>query len=301
MRRSAPAPTQRVAEADAVLADSRKDLRRTDRHARRPHRAAHAAGTGRARRKATGSAPGRRDRRGRSRARAARGQRNRRPTWRRSPAPPKQAQAAVAEAEAAAVRAEAAHSARRQALDVAREPLAEAERRAQRLDTEAKTLAKLLHVDTKNLWPAVIDDLTVDKGYEAALGAALGDDLEAPVDPSAPMRWAGADDRARPIRRCRKASRRWANMSRRRRSWRAGWRRSAWSSARTGRAPRAAAQARPAAGLRGRRPVALGRLLGRRQCADRRGAPARRQEPPRRHRGRTGRRARRGRRESRPW
>jgi chromosome segregation protein len=31
-----------------------------------------------------------------------------------------------------------------------------------------------------------------DWGYEAALGAALGDDLEAPTDPSSPMRWAGA-------------------------------------------------------------------------------------------------------------
>jgi chromosome segregation protein len=104
-----------------------------------------------------------------------------------------EAQAAVTEAEAASLRAEAAHSAARQALDVARGPLADAERRAGRLDTEAKTLAKLLHVDTKNLWPAVIDDLTVEKGYEAALGAALGDDLEAPVDPTAPMRWAGAE------------------------------------------------------------------------------------------------------------
>ena len=102
------------------------------------------------------------------------------------------AQAAVAEAEAVAVRAEAAHSGARQALDVARDPLAEAERRVQRLDTEAKTLAKLLHVDTKSLWPSVIDDITVTKGYEAALGAALGDDLEATVDPSSPMRWAGA-------------------------------------------------------------------------------------------------------------
>ncbi len=102
------------------------------------------------------------------------------------------AQAAAAEAEAASVRAEAGHSAARQALDVTRGPLAEAERRVQRLDTEAKTLAKLLHVDTKSLWPAVIEDLTVEKGYEAALGAALGDDLDAPVDPSAPMRWAGA-------------------------------------------------------------------------------------------------------------
>ncbi len=101
-------------------------------------------------------------------------------------------QVAVGEAEAAALRAEAAHSAARQDLDFARQPLAEAERRAQRLDTEAKTLAKLLHIDAKNLWPAVIDELTVEKGYEAALGAALGDDLDAPIDASAPMRWAGA-------------------------------------------------------------------------------------------------------------
>jgi len=111
-----------------------------------------------------------------------------------------QAQGAVSDAESAALRAEVAHSAARQALDMARKPLAEAERRAQRLDTEAKTLAKLLHVETKNLWPAVIDQLTVEKGYEAALGAALGDDLEAPVEPSAPMRWAGADiDPADPV------------------------------------------------------------------------------------------------------
>src|SRR5436190_825151 len=102
------------------------------------------------------------------------------------------AQAALIEGEGAALRAEAAHSAARQALDIARAPLAEAERRAQRLETEAKTLARLFHVDTKNLWPAVIDDLTVAKGYEAALGAALGDDLEAPIDAAAPMRWAGA-------------------------------------------------------------------------------------------------------------
>ena len=141
-----------------------------------------------------------------------------------------QAQGAVTEAEAHTVRAEAAHSAARQALDVARGPLAEAERRAQRLDTEAKTLAKLLHVDTKNLWPSVLDDLSVEKGFETALGAALGDDLEAPVDPGAPMRWAGADDRLLRSRCCRKASSRWRTTSRRRANLRAGWRRSAWSS-----------------------------------------------------------------------
>jgi chromosome segregation protein len=112
------------------------------------------------------------------------------------------AQAALADAEVKAMRAETTDSGARQALDMARKPLAEAERRVQRLDTEAKTLARLLHVDTGNLWPAVIDNLAVEKGYEAALGAALGDDLEAPIDPSAPMRWAGAaiepDDPALP-------------------------------------------------------------------------------------------------------
>ncbi|HMK79047.1 MAG TPA: chromosome segregation protein SMC [Xanthobacteraceae bacterium] len=102
------------------------------------------------------------------------------------------AQQAVAQAEAAALRAEAAHSGARQALDVARGPLGEAERRVHRLEAEAKALAKLIDVEAKKLWPPAIDLLTVAKGYEAALGAALGDDLEAPVDPASPIRWAGA-------------------------------------------------------------------------------------------------------------
>jgi chromosome segregation protein len=102
------------------------------------------------------------------------------------------AQDAVAAAEATTLRAEAAHSAARQALDVVRQPFIEAERRANRLETEAKTLAKFLHVETKNLWPPVIDQLTVEKGFETALGAALGDDLDAPIDAKAPMHWAGA-------------------------------------------------------------------------------------------------------------
>jgi chromosome segregation protein len=87
---------------------------------------------------------------------------------------------ALAEAEAAALQAEAAHSAARQNHDLARQPLADAERRAHRLETEARTLAKLLRVDAKELWPPVIDLLTVE-GYETALGAALGDDLNAPI------------------------------------------------------------------------------------------------------------------------
>ena len=103
------------------------------------------------------------------------------------------AQAALAEAETAARAAEVAHTQARTVIDAAREPLAAAERGVQRLETEAKTIGKLLTVESKNLWPPVADALIVDKGFEKALGAALGDDLDVPVDETAPMRWAGAD------------------------------------------------------------------------------------------------------------
>lgn len=102
------------------------------------------------------------------------------------------AQAAVAAADTAAVDAEVAHTVARQKLEAARGPLTEAERKAQRLETEAKTLSKVLAVETKNLWPPVMDNIAVEKGYEKALGAALGDDLDAPIDPTAPMRWMGS-------------------------------------------------------------------------------------------------------------
>jgi chromosome segregation protein len=102
------------------------------------------------------------------------------------------AQVALADAESAARQAETEHTAARETIDAARPPLDTAERHVQRLETEAKTIGKLLALENKNLWPPVTDALTVTKGYEKALGAALGDDLDAPVDQSAPMRWAGA-------------------------------------------------------------------------------------------------------------
>lgn len=101
------------------------------------------------------------------------------------------AQAALAEAETAARAAEAAHVEARERLDAARAPLVGAERGVQRLDTEAKTISKLLAVETKKLWPPVVDAMVVAPDYEKALGAALGDDLDAPVGDSAPMRWVG--------------------------------------------------------------------------------------------------------------
>jgi chromosome segregation protein len=102
------------------------------------------------------------------------------------------AQDTLTDAENAAHAAEAEHAHARELVDAARDPLATAERGVQRLETEAKTIGKLLAVESKNMWPPVMDTLTVAEGYEKALGAALGDDLDAPVGSSAPMRWGGA-------------------------------------------------------------------------------------------------------------
>jgi chromosome segregation protein len=102
------------------------------------------------------------------------------------------AQHNLSEAEAAAQNSEAAHVAARQTLEASRAPLTEADKRVQRLETEARTISKIVNGETKNLWPPIIDGITVTKGYEKAIGAVLGDDLDAPVDPSAPMRWTNA-------------------------------------------------------------------------------------------------------------
>jgi chromosome segregation protein len=91
--------------------------------------------------------------------------------------------------ESAVQTAESGHVATRAKLEAARAPLNEADRRVQRLETEARTISKIVNGETKNLWPPIIDGITVAKGYEKAIGAALSDDLDAPVDPSAPMRW----------------------------------------------------------------------------------------------------------------
>lgn len=102
------------------------------------------------------------------------------------------AQEILAQSEYSAQDSESGHVAARQALEASRGPLNEADKRVQRLETEARTIAKLVNGETKNLWPPIIDGITVTKGYEKALGAVLGDDLDAPVDPSAPMRWTDA-------------------------------------------------------------------------------------------------------------
>jgi chromosome segregation protein len=108
------------------------------------------------------------------------------------------AQATVAEtnareAEERAGEARAAVAAARESETRMRAPLNDAERKAQRLETEARTLAKLFATAESDLWPPVVDQITVERGYETALGAALGDDLDASSNTSAPAHWAETD------------------------------------------------------------------------------------------------------------
>ena len=100
-------------------------------------------------------------------------------------------QALSAEAEAAAVAAEEATRQAQAALEAVRPKVTEVEAQVNRLDAEAQTLNRILNGGTKGLWTAIADELKVDAGYETALGAALGDDLEASSDAGAPLHWAG--------------------------------------------------------------------------------------------------------------
>ncbi len=70
-----------------------------------------------------------------------------------------------------------------------RTPLEEAEREWQRLSAEAKALGDLLRPQGGDLFPPLVDAVTVQPGYEAALAATLGDDLQAPLDEASPHHW----------------------------------------------------------------------------------------------------------------
>ncbi len=91
--------------------------------------------------------------------------------------------------ETAATKAEADLKADRQAEAQARRAYDEARTISQKLTTEVQTLTKLLNVNDGDLWPPVIDALKVDPGFESALGAALGDDIDAPTDEASPVHW----------------------------------------------------------------------------------------------------------------
>ncbi|BCH03298.1 chromosome segregation protein SMC [Mesorhizobium loti] len=93
-----------------------------------------------------------------------------------------ESEAAVAQAEQSVIDARAAESAARPPLQDARAELA-------RIETEARTLAKILNAASGDLFPSVLEQISVERGFETALGAALGEDLDVPLDRSAPAHW----------------------------------------------------------------------------------------------------------------
>uniref|UniRef100_UPI00259383C8 chromosome segregation protein SMC n=1 Tax=uncultured Brevundimonas sp. TaxID=213418 RepID=UPI00259383C8 len=101
------------------------------------------------------------------------------------------AQAELASARDAVEAAEAKRGDLARAEQDARTAARSAEDRLGRLQTEARGLAQLL-VTGKRDHPPALDKVRADKGYEAALAAALGDDLDAALDPKAAAHWAGA-------------------------------------------------------------------------------------------------------------
>ena len=64
---------------------------------------------------------------------------------------------------------------------------------ANAFSTERETIAKLLAVADEGAYPPAVDQIRVSPGYETALGAALGDDLEAPLAVEASVHWRHLD------------------------------------------------------------------------------------------------------------
>ena len=103
------------------------------------------------------------------------------------------AEAALAEARAALEAAEADRTAAQVAESQARGAARKGADELAALKAEAQGLAALTARAEKGAFQPALDHVTPDAGFEAALAAALGDDLAAALDPKAPSYWAGAE------------------------------------------------------------------------------------------------------------
>jgi chromosome segregation protein len=102
------------------------------------------------------------------------------------------AETMLAEARAALETAEAERSAANGAESQARAEARKAADALAALKAEAQGLAALTARTERGAFKPALDAVTPQKGLEAALAAALGDDLAAALDPAAPSHWAGA-------------------------------------------------------------------------------------------------------------
>jgi len=103
------------------------------------------------------------------------------------------ARLAVAKAHAERIDMERARAAEREAAEAshaaAAESLQKINARLTKLRAEEAGVAAALKSAADSLWPPLLDALAVDPGFETALGAAFGDELEASSDRGAPVHW----------------------------------------------------------------------------------------------------------------
>ncbi len=78
-----------------------------------------------------------------------------------------------------------------------RQPVEAAKAKLSEIETEARTIAKMLSASAAaGDFTPLADLLSIAQGYETALGAVLGDDLETPLEAEAPAHWRGNGDGA---------------------------------------------------------------------------------------------------------
>ncbi len=99
------------------------------------------------------------------------------------------AEEAVYAAEEALLLAEEKVLSAREQEASARQPLEKARTDLSRAETEAQTLSRILNTNQGEFFEAIFESVKVEKGYEHALGAAFGEDLEAGCDVNASFYW----------------------------------------------------------------------------------------------------------------
>ncbi|MCB2108437.1 MAG: chromosome segregation protein SMC, partial [Rhodobacteraceae bacterium] len=100
-----------------------------------------------------------------------------------------EAEAAVVDARQTWDRAEAERLTAEKNAEAARAELQDKATTHTKLQAEVTALEALLAEPVDGGWTPIVDAVSVENGFEAALGAALGDDLTAAADDDAPMRW----------------------------------------------------------------------------------------------------------------
>ncbi|HLZ77472.1 chromosome segregation protein SMC [Phenylobacterium sp.] len=106
------------------------------------------------------------------------------------------AEAALAAARAALEKSEEDRTAAQGAEAAAREAARKLDEQLGRLTAEARALAALVAQAKRGGFSPALDAVSPDRGYEKALAAALGDDLDAALDRAAPAFWGGRDAEA---------------------------------------------------------------------------------------------------------